>query len=115
MLINLVVTLVILGVVLWLINNFLPMDGRIKQIINVVIVVGAVLWAMQAFGIVVMGGPLMTLVIALCVLGVLLWLINSYIPMDGNIKAIVNVVILLVAILAVLQSFGIIPQMHSLS
>jgi hypothetical protein len=115
MLINLVVALVILGVLLYLINNFIPMDGRIKQLVNVVVVVGAVLWCMQAFGIVVMGGPLMTLVIALCVLGVLLWIINAYIPMDGRIKNIVNVVILLVAVLAVLQAFGIIPQMHTLS
>ena len=114
MLINLVVALIILGVLLWLVNNYLPMDGRIKQLINIVVVVGAVLWVLQAFGIVGLGGPLMSLIIALCVLGILLWAINTYIPMDGKIKSVINVVILLVAILAVLQSFGVIPPMHTL-
>jgi len=114
MLINLVVCLVILGVLLWLVNNYLPMDGRIKQLVNIVAIVGAVLLVLRAFGVLGMGGPLMSLIIGLVVLGVLLWAINTYIPMDGKIKAIVNVVILLVAILAVLQSFGIIPQMHTL-
>jgi hypothetical protein len=111
--INLVIGLVVLGIVLWLINNHVPMDGRIKQLVNVVVVVGAVLWALQAFGIFALNGPLMTLVVVLVILGVLLWAINSFIPMDGRIKSIVNVVILLVAILAVLQSFGVIPQVYS--
>src|SRR5436190_4046719 len=112
MLINLLVDLIILGVLLWLVNNYLPMDGKIKQLVNVVVVVGAVLWCLQAFGVVATGGPLMTLIIGLVVLGVLLWAINSYIPMDGKIKTIVNVVVVLVAILAVLQAFGVIPPMR---
>jgi len=113
-LINLVIGLVILGILLLLINKYVPMDGRIKQIINVVIVVGAVLWALQAFGVFAMGGPLMSLIVVLVVLGFLLWLINTHIPMDGRIKNIVNVVVLVVAILAVLQAFGIIPQFHAI-
>ena len=115
MLINLVIGLVILGIVLWLINNYLPMDGKIKQLVNIVVVVGAVIWVLQAFGIVGMGGPLMSLIVGLVILGVLLWCINTYIPMDGKIKTIVNVVILLVAILAVLQAFGVIQPMHALN
>ncbi len=112
MLINLVVALIILGVLLWLVNNYLPMDGKIKQLVNIVVVLGAVIWCLQAFGVVATGGPLMTLVIGLVVLGVLLWAINNYIPMDGKIKTIVNVVVVLVAILAVLQAFGVIPPMR---
>jgi hypothetical protein len=112
-LINLVIGLAILGVVLWLINTYLPMDGRIKQLLNIVAIVGAVLWVMQAFGVFAMGGPLMSLVIVLAVLGVLLFVINNYMPMDEKIKKIVNVVVLLIAVLAVLQAIGVVPQMRS--
>lgn len=50
-LIGLVLTLVIVGVVLWLINNYVPMDSKIKTIVNVVVVVVVVIWLLQAFGI----------------------------------------------------------------
>jgi len=113
MFLQLIVGLVVLGIVLWLINTYLPMDGRIKTIINIVAVVGAVLWVMQAFGIVIVGSPLMNLIIGLAILGVLLWAINSFIPMDGKIKNILNVVVLIVAILGVLQAFGVLPGMHA--
>ena len=49
-LIGLVVTLVVVGVLLWLLNNYVPMDGRIKSIINVVVVIVVVIWVLQAFG-----------------------------------------------------------------
>lgn len=51
-LIGLVLTLVIVGVVLWLINSYVPMDAKIKTIVNVVVVVVVVIWLLQAFGIV---------------------------------------------------------------
>jgi hypothetical protein len=50
-LIGLVLTLVIVGVLLWLINNYVPMDSKIKTIVNVVVVVVVVIWLLQAFGI----------------------------------------------------------------
>lgn len=50
-LINLVVTLVVVGVLLWLVNNYIPMDGTIKKILNVVIVIAVVLWLLTAFGV----------------------------------------------------------------
>jgi hypothetical protein len=49
-LINLVVVLVVIGVILWLINNYIPMDGTIKKILNVVVVIFVVLWLLSAFG-----------------------------------------------------------------
>ena len=45
-LIGLVLTLVIVGVLLWLINNYVPMDSKIKTIVNVVIVVAVVIWVL---------------------------------------------------------------------
>lgn len=49
-LINLVVTLIIVGIGLWAINNYLPMDRKIKQILNVVVVILVVLWLLRGFG-----------------------------------------------------------------
>ena len=34
----------------WLVNNYIPMDGKIKSILNVVVVIAVVLWLLQAFG-----------------------------------------------------------------
>lgn len=50
-LINVIVMLVVVGVVLWLINTYLPMDGKIKSILNVVVVIVVVLWLLRAFGV----------------------------------------------------------------
>lgn len=49
--INVFVTMVIAGVVLWLINTYIPMDGKIKKILNGVVVVVMILWLLSVFGI----------------------------------------------------------------
>jgi Na+-translocating ferredoxin:NAD+ oxidoreductase RnfA subunit len=48
-LINLVLILIVIGVLLWLVNNYIPMDGKIRQIINVVVVIAVVVWLIQIF------------------------------------------------------------------
>lgn len=50
MLIQLIITLVVVGVLLWLINTYLPMAGSIKTILNVVVVIAVVIWLLQSFG-----------------------------------------------------------------
>ncbi len=50
--------------------------------------------------------PLLTVVIVLIVVGVLLWLVNTYIPMDGKIKTILNVIVVIVLIIWLLKAFG---------
>jgi hypothetical protein len=50
-LINLVVVLIVVGVLLWLVNNYIPMAGSIKRILNVVVVIVVVLWLLNAFGV----------------------------------------------------------------
>jgi hypothetical protein len=50
--------------------------------------------------------PLIYIVLVLIVAGIGLWLINTYIPMAGSIKAILNVVVVLVVCVWVLQAFG---------
>ena len=49
-LIGLVLTLVVIGVLLWLLNNYVPMDGKIKTIVNVVVVIVVVVWVLQSVG-----------------------------------------------------------------
>ncbi|WP_373509988.1 Thivi_2564 family membrane protein [Thiocapsa sp.] len=51
-LINVIVVLVVIGVILWLINNYIPMDGTIKKILNVVVVILVLLWLLSAFGLI---------------------------------------------------------------
>ena len=51
MLLNLVITLVVVGVLLWLVNNYIPMDSKIKQILNVVVVIVVIVWLLQLFGV----------------------------------------------------------------
>jgi predicted membrane protein len=50
-LLNLVIALVVVGVVLYLINNYVPMARSIKTILNVVVVVVVCVWVLQAVGV----------------------------------------------------------------
>ena len=50
-LISLVVVLIVVGVLLWLVNTYIPMDGKIKSILNAVVVIAVVLWLLSVFGI----------------------------------------------------------------
>ena len=49
-LITIVLVLIVVGVVLWLINTYIPMDRKIKNILNIVVVVVVILWLLQVFG-----------------------------------------------------------------
>jgi hypothetical protein len=49
-LIQLVEVLVVVGVLLWLVNRFVPMANSIKSILNAVVVIGVVLWLLNVFG-----------------------------------------------------------------
>jgi hypothetical protein len=54
-LINLVITLIVVGVLLWAVNNYVPMDSKIKKILNVIVMLVVVVWLLQVFGVL---GPL---------------------------------------------------------
>ena len=49
---NLLITLVVVGVLLWLVNTYLPMDGKIKSILNIVVVIAVIVWLLRATGMV---------------------------------------------------------------
>ena len=50
--INLVLVLIVIGVALWLINQYIPMDGKIKKILNIAVVVLVVIWLLYASGVI---------------------------------------------------------------
>jgi len=52
MLINVLITLVVVGVILWLVNNKIPMDGTIKSILNLVVVIAVIVWLLRSFGLI---------------------------------------------------------------
>ena len=54
-LVTVVTYLIIAGVLLWLINTYIPMDSKIKQIINLLVVAVVVIWLLQVLGVM---GPL---------------------------------------------------------
>jgi hypothetical protein len=47
---QLLMVLIAVGVLLWLVNNFIPMQGTIKSILNAVVVICVVLWLLNVFG-----------------------------------------------------------------
>jgi len=49
-LLQILLTLIVVGVLLWLVNRFIPMQGTIKSILNAVVVIGVVLWLLDTFG-----------------------------------------------------------------
>ncbi len=51
-LLNIVIVLIVVGVLLWLVNNYIPMDSKIRSILNGVVVIVVVLWLLSAFGII---------------------------------------------------------------
>jgi hypothetical protein len=50
--ISLIVTLIVIGVLLWLVNQYIPMDAKIKQILNIVVVIVVVIWLLHVFGLI---------------------------------------------------------------
>ena len=59
--------------------------------------------------------PLLTVVLTLIVVGLLLWLVNTYIPMQAAIKSILNAVVVIAVVLWLLYGFGVISSSGSVS
>ncbi|HZI89856.1 MAG TPA: Thivi_2564 family membrane protein [Candidatus Polarisedimenticolia bacterium] len=50
-LVHIVLVLIVVGVLLWLINTYIPMDAKIKSLLNIVVMIAVILWLLQAFGV----------------------------------------------------------------
>jgi hypothetical protein len=77
---NLILTLVLIGLAAWFINLYSPMAGKVRTALNVVL--------------------------TLIVVGALLWLVNNFVPMAGSISAILNIVVVVGISVWVLKVFG---------
>ena len=119
-LVTVVIVLAVVGLLLWLVNRFIPMQRQIKAILNGVVVIAVVLWLLKIVGLfdnlsqynIGNNTPLIPVVITLCVVGLLLWLVNSYIPMQGQIKGILNGVVVIVVVLWLLKVFGLFDSIY---
>jgi hypothetical protein len=58
--------------------------------------------------------PILTILLVLVVVGVILWLVNTYIPMDSKIKSILNVVVVILVIIWLLQAFGLFGSVRNM-
>ncbi|PKO98341.1 MAG: hypothetical protein CVU13_10855 [Bacteroidetes bacterium HGW-Bacteroidetes-8] len=59
--------------------------------------------------------PVLTILIVLIVAGIVLWLVNTYIPMDRQIKKILNIVVVIVVIIWLLRIFGVLDFLKDVS
>ena len=50
-LMNLIVALAMVGLLLWLANRYIPMEARIKSILNAVVTIAVIVWLLRAFGV----------------------------------------------------------------
>ena len=51
-LLNLIVVLVVVGLALWAINSYIPMQATMKQILNVVVIIAVIIWLLSVFGVI---------------------------------------------------------------
>lgn len=58
--------------------------------------------------------PILTIILVIIVVGVLLWLVNAYIPMDAKIKNILNAVVVIVLVIWLLKVFGVLGSLNNL-
>ena len=95
-------------------NRYIPMQHQIKGLLNGVVVIAVILWIASLYKDFLLSyiaqfgaGPrLISAVMTLVVVGVLLWLVNSHIPMQSQIKGILNGVVVIVLVLWLMGLFG---------
>jgi len=58
---------------------------------------------------------LLAIVLTLIVVGVLLWLMETYIPMDATIKRIIQAIVVIVIVIWLLQIFGLLPALNAIT
>lgn len=51
LLINLIIVLVVIGLILWLINTYVPLDPTIKRILNIAVIIFVLIWLLSAIGV----------------------------------------------------------------
>lgn len=49
-LLQVIMVLIVVGVLLWLVNSYIPMQATLKKILNAVVVIAVVMWLLNVFG-----------------------------------------------------------------
>ena len=49
-LLNILIAIIVVGVLLWIVNTFIPMDRQIRKILNLVVVIALIIWLLKVFG-----------------------------------------------------------------
>jgi hypothetical protein len=57
---------------------------------------------------------ILTILLVIIIAGILLWLVNSYIPMDSKIKSILNIVVVIIVVVWLLKAFGIFQNLRDI-
>ena len=105
---QLVIALVIVGLLLYVVNQHLPLAPGFKQLINAVVVIGLCVWLLNLFGLFERNPTgLVDIVVILVVLGLVVYLLNVYVPMAQPIKIVVNAIIILAVCVWLLDAFGV--------
>jgi len=111
---TLIFALVFVGLLLYAVNRWVPMEPRIKSILMVVVVAGVILWILGQLGIIPIQVPIVQIVIALVAAGFVMWIVNALIPMEANIKQILNIVVIVFIVVWLLYAFGILPALNTI-
>lgn len=119
--IMILLVIVAVGLVVYLVNKFLPLDPTIKLIFYVVAVGGLIWWLLDKFGVLKLVGDvkvgaasLLILLIVIVLVGLLLWLVERFVPMEPSIKRIFEIVCIVGLIIYLIVSIlGISPILHS--
>lgn len=102
--IQLIFILLILGVIFFLVDRFLPMDATIKTILRVAVLLCLGWWLLTIFGLLAIG--LIKVVAILITCGVLLWLAETVFPMSEVFRYVIRAVVVLALVAWLLSFFG---------
>lgn len=108
---QLILTLVFIGLGVWLVNAKVPMREPFKIIFNVAVGVATAVWLLKLFG---LWSPIMHLMLVLVIVGFAMYLITTYVPMPETLKLVLNVVVAVVVCVWALQVFGVLDGIGSL-
>ena len=55
--------------------------------------------------------PILTIILVIVIVGILLWLLNSYVPMDAKIKNILNITVVVILVIWLLKAVGLLSYL----
>lgn len=113
--------IVAVGLIVWAVNRFAPLDANFKTIFNIVAIGGLVFWLLSVFGVldlvntIKIGNASLLLVLGVILLvGILVWVVETYVPLDSRVKSIFQIVAIIGLILWILSAVGILPPIGNI-